>query len=109
MPMSDFDFAVLVKDPLALKTAVGREILYSALYDVLTDAIAPQTTDPVLDIVFLQRDISLELKAHVISKGKILMDEDPNTRANEESYIMIRMADMQPVLAKMDKAILERI
>ena len=107
--ISDFDFALLMKDPQSVASASSRQALYLALYDILTDAIGPQPTEPVLDIVFLQAEVSLELKAHIVSSGRLLLDDDPNTRANFEACIMTLAADMHPVVAAFDRAILQRI
>jgi len=106
---SDFDFGVLVKNPSVVNTISKKQALYLKLFDILSDAIHSMQANPVIDIVFLQEDVSLELKAHVISKGVVLFDSDPNLRAYFEEYIMIRMADFRSILNEMDKAILNRI
>ena len=107
--MSDFDFAVILEDPEILRQVAEKQRRYLALYDILTDVIGRQTTEPVVDIVFLQEDVSLELKAHVIKHGVLLFDREPNVRANLEAFIMERAADFAPLLREMDDVILRRI
>lgn len=108
-PASDYDFAVILEDPAILSDTIKKQERYLVLYDILTDAIGPQTAEPVVDIVFLQSDVSLELKAHVIKHGVLLLDRAPNVRANLEAMIMERAADFAPLLQEMDAVILERI
>lgn len=108
-PTSDFDFAVIVEDPEIFKDASKKQRRYLDLYDILTDVIGHQATDPVVDIVFLQSDVSLELKAHIIKEGILLLDREPNTRANLEAMIMERAADFAPILQEMDAVILSRV
>lgn len=108
-PSSDFDFAVVVEDPEIFKDVVKKQRRYLDLYDILTDVIGHQLTEPIVDIIFLQSDVSLELKAHIIKHGVLLLDRDPNIRANLEAMIMVRAADFAPILQEMDAVILDRV
>lgn len=108
-PTSDFDFAIILEDPDILRDVSKKQIRYLELYDILTDIIGPQKTETIVDIVFLQSDVSLELKGHIIKKGVLLLDRDPNIRANLEATIMERAADFAPLLQEMDETILNRI
>lgn len=109
-PLSDYDFAVLLEDPTCVKFGVDKMDLYNALYDILTELIPSGRSEPaVVDIVFLQSGVSLELQANVVKHGQALFDENPRGRADYEAQVMTRMADMRPIMNMIDKAILERI
>lgn len=108
-PLSDYDFAVLFRDSLLVKPGRKIDFLYQSLYSLLSD-ISPRTTkNDVIDIVFLQNGVSLELQAHVVKNGIILFENDADFRADYESQVMIRMADFRPILDIMDQSILSRL
>ncbi len=106
---SDVDFAVVLDDPEILRDIRQKQERYVVLYDILTDVIGRHEIEPIVDIVFLQEDVSLELKGHVVKQGVVLFDRAPNIRANLEALIMERAADFAPLLQEMDRTILERV
>ena len=103
---SDIDFGILLHDSSLVKP--GKDILplYQEMYRILSDV---HPTSEIVDIVFLQSGVSLELQANVVRHGKLLMDEVPMKRAAYEEQVMLRSADFAPLLRMMDEAILERI
>jgi predicted nucleotidyltransferase len=107
-PFSDFDFAVLLKDPRSV-TADSSEI-YDRLYPLFASVIKPKTLDQdVIDIVFIDSPrVPLELKNFIIRNGKLLFDEDPQYRAQTESLIMLMTADFAPYRRMMRDTLLER-
>lgn len=106
---SDFDFAVLMQDSSRVHPYADVMPLYQSLYDILTSVLPGVSIDPVVDIVFLQGGVSLELQANVVKHGRLLFDEDPSVRADYEAQVMMRMADLSPIIQAMDKAILQRL
>lgn len=109
-PLSDIDVAVLLHDPVRVKPGISTMPLYLKLYNLLSDLIPPGAAEPTtIDIVLLQSGVSLELQANVVKYGKVLLDDDPRSRADYEAQVMMRMADMRPFLHMMSQATLERI
>jgi len=103
-PLSDYDYAVLMK---TRGYARGDEI-YDRLYEIFSD-ISPRTLkNDVIDIVFL-RDAGLELRFHVIRYGKVLFDENPPARLDFEVETTLLYCDFRPHLDQFDKAILQRL
>ncbi|OGQ44559.1 MAG: hypothetical protein A3H42_06175 [Deltaproteobacteria bacterium RIFCSPLOWO2_02_FULL_46_8] len=103
--LSDYDYGVLT----STKGHKSGDDLYMALYDFLSP-ISPRTLkNDVIDIVFLQSGVSLELQANVVEHGVVLFDDDPDLRAEYEAQVMMRMADIRPMLQGIDQAILQRI
>ena len=100
-PRSDFDFGVLMKTTGHKR---GGEI-YDALYDILSPLCERTLQNDVIDIVFL-RDAPLELRAHIVRKGKVIFDESPLSRVNFEDKTIMEYCDYKPVLQMFDKAIL---
>jgi len=108
-PLSDYDYAVLLAQPSILKNYRAKAHLYDAIYDILSP-LSPRTLDnDVIDIVFLQSGVSLELQANVVKHSIVLFDDDPDSRADYEAQVMIRFADVKPILHQIDQAILARI
>ena len=108
-PLSDYDYAVLLREPSALKDYRAKGNLYDAIYDLLSP-VSPRTLkNDVIDIVFLQSGVSLELQANVVRHSIVIFDDDPDSRADYEAQVMVRFADFKPVLNQIDHAILERI
>ncbi|MBI4261912.1 nucleotidyltransferase domain-containing protein [Candidatus Uhrbacteria bacterium] len=109
-PLSDYDFAVLLRNPNLLKDAPQKEALYDALYELLAPLCPRDLRNDVIDIVFLDDvRVPLELKMHVIRHGHVLFDSDPRQRADFEERIMELSCDFQPILTMFDRAILQRI
>lgn len=107
--LSDYDFGVLLFNPALVKPGMDVLPLYHELYDFF-DPLCPRTEkNDIIDIVFLQGGVSLELQANVVKNGKVIFDECPEKRAEYEAQVMLRMADMQPVLKSMDRDIINRI
>lgn len=107
--LSDYDFGILLNDSLRVKPGHDTTELYQKLFDFLSPLCPRTAKNDVIDIVFLQSGVSLELQANVVSHGKIIFDENPELRAKYEEQVMIRMADIKPILDIMDRAILARI
>ncbi|MBI3626605.1 nucleotidyltransferase domain-containing protein [Candidatus Uhrbacteria bacterium] len=100
-PLSDFDFAVLLN--LSGQKRGGR--LYEKIYDILERQCPRTLKNDVIDIVFL-RDVTLELRFHVIRYGKTLLDIDQRGRLNFEEKTMLEYCDFKPVLNFFDRAII---
>lgn len=101
---SDYDFAVLM--PQAGHSR--GDLVYHALYDLLTDLL-PVTTSPlVVDIVFV-RDAPLELAMHVVRYGNVLWESDAKARANFTAHTTLLYADFRPILDEMDHTMLESL
>lgn len=100
-PLSDFDFGVLME-----KEGHRRgDAVYEKLYDILSP-ICPRTLDnDTIDIVFLD-NAPLELQAHVVRYGKILLDANPLRRGRFEEKVIEDYCDFRPVLDLFDRAIL---
>ncbi|MBI5798589.1 MAG: nucleotidyltransferase domain-containing protein [Candidatus Yonathbacteria bacterium] len=109
-PLSDYDFAVLLRNPRLLNDTQQKEALYDALYQLLAPLCPRDLVNDVIDIVFLDDvRVPLELKMHVISHGTVLFDGNPRQRADFEERIMELSCDFQPILTMFDRAILQRI
>ena len=106
--LSDYDFAILMKNSQTVKPDKSTSTLYQKIYEILSDYCPRTIQNDVIDIVFLQSGVSLELQAHVVKYGKIIFEENPELRAKYEEQVMIRMADMKPILDEMDAAIINR-
>lgn len=100
-PLSDYDFGVLVKD--AKKTRDSK--LYLKLYDILSPLCPRTLKNDVIDIIFLNQ-APLELKFHIIKRGRVLFDANPRTRLNFEEKTMLEYCDYRPMLNMFDKIIL---
>ena len=103
-PLSDYDFAVL------MSTAGNSrgDTLHDRIYDLLAPLCERTLKNDVIDIVFV-RDVSLEMRFHIIRYGKILLDTDPLARANFESETQLLYCDYRPILDEFDNAILATI
>lgn len=104
---SDYDFGVLLDDVKKIEKVENKIQLYTTLYDILTDAIS-NLEDKIIDIIFLDDEVSLELKANVVRNGKVIFCYDDNRRANFEADIMVRFSNFKPVIQMMDQNILNR-
>ncbi len=102
-PRSDFDFAILM--PKAYHQR--GDALHDKLYDILSPYCERTLQNDVIDIVYL-RNISLELRMHVIRHGRVLYDNDPRARAEFEERTVLQYADYRPLLDIFDRAILQR-
>lgn len=107
--LSDYDFAFLLTDSSLVKPGKDVLPLYQKLYEFLSPLCTHGAKSDVIDIVFLQSGVSLELQANVVKNGKILFDDNPQKRADYEAQVMMRMADMQPIIRVMDDNIINRI
>lgn len=103
-PLSDYDYAVLLKT-----TGHQRgDGLYEKLYQLFSE-ISPRTLkNDVIDIVFL-RDIGLELRFHVVRYGKVLYEEETKVRLDFESETSLLYSDYQPLLNQFDRAIVDSL
>jgi len=103
-PLSDYDYAVLLKE----KGHSRGDDLYLKLYNFFAD-ISPRTLqNDVIDIVYL-RDAGLELKFHVVRYGKVIFDSDLLARVNFESMTTLLYCDYRPILDEFDKTILKSL
>jgi len=103
-PLSDYDYAVLLKE----KGHSKGDPLYFQLYNLFSQ-VSPRTLEnDVLDIIFL-KDIGLELCFHVIRFGKVIYDRDPTTRVRFETQTTLLYCDYRPLLEKQDQTILQSL
>ena len=103
-PLSDYDYAVLLNAGGHLR----GDPLYYRLYDILA-AISPRTQEnDVIDIVYL-KDVSLELRFHVIRYGVVLFDSNPDLRLDFEAHTTLLYCDYRPVLDRFDQTILQNL
>lgn len=103
-PLSDYDYAVLLKD----KGHSKGDDLYFKLYDLFSD-ISPRTLkNDVIDIVFL-KDAGLELRFHIIRYGKVIVDADPKARLRFEEQTTLLYCDFKPLLKEQDETILQSL
>lgn len=100
-PLSDYDFAVLIKSPGHKR----GDKTYNALYDILSPLCERTLKNDVIDIVFLN-NAPLELRMHVVRYGKVLFDDAPSARLAFEEQTVLEYADYRPILDMFDKAIL---
>lgn len=107
-PLSDYDFAVLLKDSTLFRSSKKKEALYDGLYRLLSPLCPREFPNDILDIVFLQR-VSLELQMHVVRHGCVLFDTDPQLRSDFEASIMLRAADFAPLRHFMSTMLLARL
>lgn len=114
-PLSDYDFAVLMRDAKVTNDAARfHRNLYAPMYDILSDVVGRDDSPPPpdghfrnIDIVFLQRDtVPLELRFHVIRHGRTLYDRDPKIRGQFEERTMLAYCDFRPMLDVFDRTIL---
>lgn len=103
-PLSDYDYAVLLKE----KGHMKGDPLYFKLYDLFSEISPRRLENDVIDIVFL-KDAGLELRFHVIRYGQVLYDKDPRARLDFESETTLLYCDYRPLLDQFDQAILERV
>lgn len=103
-PLSDFDFAVLMKDGGHHR----GDHLYGVLYDLFSPLCPRTLANDVIDIVFL-RDAALELRMHVIRYGKVLLDDDLQQRLHFEEKTILEYCDFRPLLDQIDQTILASV
>lgn len=103
-PLSDYDFAVLMKEPGQKR---GGKV-YNQLYEILSPLCPRTLKNDIIDIIFL-RDTPLELRFHVIRYGKVLFDAQPLRRLRFEVETQLLYNDYRPILDMFDKAILATI
>lgn len=103
-PLSDYDYAILCKEPGHSK----GDPFYFQLYDLLSDFSPRTLKNDVIDIVFL-KDANLELQFHVIQHGRVIFDKEPNARCNFEARIVLLYCDFQPILKEQDRIILQSL
>lgn len=100
-PLSDYDFGIL----LAPGTKRSLE-LYNQLFAIF-DPLCPRGHEnDVIDIVFLDDVVSLELRMHIVRYGRVLFDTDSKARVRFEEQTMFRYCDYRPLLDMFDRAIL---
>lgn len=102
-PMSDYDFGILLRDPLP--PGPKRRQLYLALHEILEDIINQPTN---IDIVFLH-DAPMHLRLHVIRHGVILFETDARLRGRFHEHTMMTAADFAFHRERFEAAILARI
>ncbi|MBI4124639.1 MAG: nucleotidyltransferase domain-containing protein [Deltaproteobacteria bacterium] len=103
-PLSDYDYAVLLKE----KGHARGDDLYFELYDLFCK-ISPRTLkNDVIDIIFL-RDAGLELRFHVVRYGKALYDKNPKARLNFEDQTTLLYCDYRPLLDRFDRTITQSL
>lgn len=106
--LSDYDFALVMKDHQQLPRERLFSDLYQKVYDILSPLCPRTYPNDIIDIIFLEQ-IPLELQSHIIQKGKVIMDTDPVSRLNQEASIMLRFADFAPYRLAMRNTLLARI
>lgn len=106
---SDYDFAFLLKDGSPVKPGKNFQNLYQEIYEILVAKCFKDLGKGLVDIVFLQSGVSLELQANVVKHGKLLLDQDPEKRVDFEEQVMMRIADLRPIINQMDEDIIARI
>lgn len=103
-PLSDYDYAVLLKENGHSK----GDDLYFKLYNLFCE-ISPRTLkNDVIDIIFL-RDAGLELRFHILRYGKVIYEQDPKARLDFEVYTTLLYCDFKPLLKEQDEAILQSL
>ena len=103
-PLSDYDYAVLLKERGHSK----GDTLYFKLYDLFCE-VSPRTLkNDVLDIVFL-RDANLEICFHIIRYGKVLYEKMSQVRLDFEIQTTLLYCDYKPLLEKHDQEILQSL
>lgn len=103
--LSDFDVAVLFKNH---KNAFGdTSEIYSKLYDIFSESFDLSGFKNI-DIIFLQ-NVSLQLRYHIVTTGKILYIGDVDTILNHKEKTIMEYADFSPARNLFNRAILERI
>ena len=107
-PLSDYDFAVLMNNPSAEPRHSLLSPLYEALYRILSPLCPRQFPNDIVDIVFFRR-VPLELQTHIIRHGRVILDFNPDLRADEEARIMLKAADFAPLKRMMREALLARL
>lgn len=95
---SDIDIGILLKNT---KNLEDTRLIYNAVYSELSEVFKPSFLRE-LDIVFLQ-NAPLTLQFEVITKGKIVYEEDPTQRADYEEMVINQYMDFRPVLEYFDK------
>lgn len=112
-PNSDFDFAVVMKDPK--KLSKGTLNLYHELYQIFSDAVPniriklPFPDNMIeIDIVFLQT-APLYYSIAARDKGIVLYEISPRFRANYEAQITNEYMDFEPLRREQEAAILSMI
>lgn len=103
-PLSDYDYAVLLKE----RGHTRGDALHEQLYEIFSE-ISPRTLEnDIIDIVFL-RDAGLELRFHVIRYGKILFDANSKARLDFESQTTLLYCDYRPILDEFDRTLVESL
>lgn len=103
-PLSDYDYAVLVKEAGHYR----GDFLYQELYEIFSDISPRSLSNDVIDIVFL-RDAGLELCFHVVRCGVVIDDNDPKARLDFEERVTLLYCDYRPLLDEFDKTIMEAL
>jgi predicted nucleotidyltransferase len=100
-PLSDYDFAVLMKEGGHKRGGKA----YDQLYDILAPLCPRSLDNDIIDIVFLI-NASLELKLHVVRYGQVLFETNTLARLRFETQTMLEYSDFRPLLDMQDQAIL---
>ena len=103
--LSDFDVAVLFRDP-AIARANTNE-LYNKLYDIFSDTFDASGFKNI-DIVFLER-APLELQFDVIRHGKILCEISRDIRTDFEHRAAMLYFDFKPLLEYFNEQVLAKV
>ena len=103
--LSDFDVAVLFRDPSTARADTNE--LYNKLYDIFSDAF-DMSGFKNIDIVFLER-APLELQFDVVRHGKILCEISRDIRADFEHRTAMLYFDFKPLLEYFNKQVLAKV
>ena len=103
--MSDYDFAVILKDQKTLFGAKRKKEIYDYLYDFLSGQIKELSN---IDIVFAQ-EADLQFRHHVAKDGVMLYQGDQKTLSRFLEDTLDSYADFAPMRREFQKAILARI
>lgn len=103
--ISDFDFAILLKDRKVLIDYGRRNKIYNELYDILSGQIKRLCN---IDIVFIQ-SADLQFRYHVVRDGILLYMGDQRIISDFLENTMESYADFAPIRRQFHEAILQRI
>ena len=103
--LSDFDVAVLFRDPSVTRSNANE--LYNKLYDIFSDAFDASGFKNI-DIVFLER-APLELQFDVVRHGKILCEISRDIRTDFEHRTAMLYFDFKPLLEYFNKQVLAKV
>jgi predicted nucleotidyltransferase len=103
--VSDFDFAIMLKDRKVLTDYNQSNKIYDELYDILSSQIKKLCN---IDIVFIQ-SADLQFRYHVVRDGILLYMGDQKIVSDFLENTMESYADFAPLRRQFHEAILQRI